>query len=93
MRGDVDCDGKVTSGDALLILQLNVGFIADLACVKNADVNCDNRINAVDAALILQFDVGFIDNLDDLCVASQASAVPMEEAALVVAATRYNTLA
>lgn len=52
--GDVDCDGVVTSIDALLILQFHAGLMLSLPCPENADVNEDSRVDSIDAALILQ---------------------------------------
>jgi hypothetical protein len=63
LKGDVNCDGKVNSRDALMILQLNAGLKNILPCIKNADVNLDGRINALDAFLILQFHAGLINHL------------------------------
>jgi hypothetical protein len=62
IAGDVNCDGKVNSRDAMMVLQLNSGLKNILPCKKNADVNGDNRINALDALLILQFEAGLIDH-------------------------------
>ena len=62
-KGDVNCDGKVNSRDALMMLQLNAGLKSGLPCIQNADVSQDGRINSRDAALILQFHVGLLRNL------------------------------
>ncbi len=56
----MNCDGKVNSRDALMVLQLNAGLKNALPCIKNADVNEDGRINAIDAELILQFHAGLL---------------------------------
>ncbi|OGO51523.1 MAG: hypothetical protein A2148_01185 [Chloroflexi bacterium RBG_16_68_14] len=61
--GDVNCDGRVTSRDAQLVLQLEARLIRSLPCQENADVNGDGEINSVDAALILQFVAGLLDSL------------------------------
>ncbi len=60
MKGDVNCDGKVNSRDALMVLQLNAGLKNTLPCIHNADVNWDSRINSKDAALILQYHAGIL---------------------------------
>ena len=62
-KGDVNCDGKVNSRDALMVLQLNAGLQTILHCVQNADVSQDGRINSRDAALILQFHAGLLGHL------------------------------
>ncbi|HEY7567964.1 MAG TPA: dockerin type I domain-containing protein [Gemmatimonadaceae bacterium] len=57
--GDVDGDGSITTGDALIILRSLVGLpIVASAVVANGDANCDGRVTAADAQLILQLDVG-----------------------------------
>ena len=63
LKGDVNCDGKVNSRDALMVLQLSAGLKNILPCIKNADVNLDGRINALDAFLILQFHAALIPHL------------------------------
>ena len=61
--GDVNCSGETDSIDAALVLQLEAGLIAGLACGDQADVNQDGTINAIDAALILQFTAGLLGRL------------------------------
>lgn len=63
LSGDVNCDFRLNSIDAALVLQFDAGLSTSLACQDAADVNGDGRINAVDAALILQFHAGLIDSL------------------------------
>jgi len=59
-RGDVNCDGRVNSVDAALVLQFVAGLRRSLLCEENADVNGDGRIDARDATLILQIDAGLL---------------------------------
>ena len=61
--GDVDGDGKVTSTDARLTLQLAVEKIdrEDLAYPAAADVDGDGKVTSTDARMILQYSVGKID--------------------------------
>lgn len=61
--GDVNCDSRVDSVDAALILQFDAALIAGLPCQSEADVNLDGRINSVDASLVLQHAAGLIDAL------------------------------
>ena len=63
IAGDVNCDGRVTSTDALLVLQLEAGLIRRLPCAKNGDLNGDGRINSVDAQFIKKFVAGLLDEL------------------------------
>ena len=59
--GDVNCDGRVNSVDAALILQYDARRISSLDCPQNADMNDDGRINSVDAAIILQIEAGILN--------------------------------
>ena len=61
--GDADCNGRVNSVDAALVLQRNAGLLRTLPCERLADANGDGRIDAVDAALILQHVAGLLDRL------------------------------
>ncbi|OGO51049.1 MAG: hypothetical protein A2148_10730 [Chloroflexi bacterium RBG_16_68_14] len=63
LLGDVNCDGRVNSIDAALILQFAAGLIDELPCPEKDDVNVDGTINSIDATLILQYDSGLIDSL------------------------------
>ena len=60
--GDVDGDGKVTSTDARLALQLAVGKVreGDLPIPAAADADGDGKVTSTDARLILQYSVGKI---------------------------------
>lgn len=59
-NGDVDCDGRVTSIDATLILQLEAGLLASLRCPAGADLNADGLTNSVDAQLVLALVAGIL---------------------------------
>ncbi len=59
--GDVDGNGKVTSADALLVLQAAAGnktLTADQQ--KKADYNKDGSVSAIDARKILQVVAGLL---------------------------------
>ncbi len=64
LYGDANCDGKVTSADASLILRALVG-LSELSPrgALQADVDLDGEVTAEDAALILRFVVGLIEEL------------------------------
>ncbi len=49
--GDANCDGFITSIDALLVLQLHAGLIEEVC--GDVDVNADGEINSLDALFIL----------------------------------------
>ena len=60
LRGDADCNGRVDSRDALLVLQFEAALLDSLPCPDLADVNDDGSINSVDAGLIKQIDAGLV---------------------------------
>jgi len=60
LLGDVDCDGVVSSLDALLLLQLVAQLVDELSCPDVADVNEDGMVDAVDALWILWIEAGLI---------------------------------
>lgn len=55
VRGDANCDSKVASTDALVVLQHDAGLPADTGCMGNADTNCDGRVDTLDALAILRW--------------------------------------
>lgn len=65
MYGDVDCDEKVDSLDALHLLRF-VAKVSEPAPCADApqqvaeafDLNCDGAVNALDALVILRFVAG-----------------------------------
>lgn len=63
--GDVNSDGYVDAGDAVLILRNSIG-LNELteAQVKAADVNMDGDVNYMDAISVLQYDAGIIDSVN-----------------------------
>lgn len=65
LRGDADCDGKVTAADASLILRYTVG-LSDLSVQgrENADANIDECVDSSDAAVILRHLVKLVDIVD-----------------------------
>jgi CSLREA domain-containing protein len=52
--GDANCDGVLSSIDAVLVLQLQAGLIPALSCGGNADIDHDGSVTSLDAAVILQ---------------------------------------
>ena len=56
--GDANCDGTVTSIDAVLVLQFDAALIQALPCKGPGDVYEDGKIDARDAAVILQIEAG-----------------------------------
>ena len=61
LPGDVDCDGIVSSIDAVLVLQFSAGLLALLPCQQNADLTGETFvIDARDATLILQITAGLL---------------------------------
>lgn len=58
LPGDANNDGRVTTRDALVILQKIAGFDVTVN-ESNADCNADGRVTTRDALLILQWIAGF----------------------------------
>jgi hypothetical protein len=62
--GDLNCDGRVDSRDALIVLQFEAFGIPPMpSCAGSADVNGDGAINSIDALFILQYTAGLIPAL------------------------------
>ncbi len=63
--GDVNADGKVTSSDALMILQASTYIIElDDKTRVIADVTGDGKLNSADALQVLMYSVGIISSFD-----------------------------
>ena len=60
LLGDVNCDGTLTSVDALLILQRVARLLQTLPCLEDGDIDEDGAITALDAVLILQHSAGLL---------------------------------
>ena len=59
--GDVTCDKKINSSDALYVLMTSVGLKSlDADGKRAADVDGNGKVNSSDALLILNFSVGTI---------------------------------
>jgi hypothetical protein len=59
--GDLNCDGRVDSRDAAIVLQFEAFGIPPMpSCAGSADVNGDGTISSIDALLILQYTAGLI---------------------------------
>ena len=69
MRGDVDCNGKVDSADALKILKVVSGKGQFKKCASSADMDCDGALTAGDAMRILRYVVRFPAKAVDSCPA------------------------
>ena len=63
--GDVNLDGYVDSGDAMLCLRAAVGaYTVPEAMQRYADVNHDGLVDAGDAVRILRYDAGLLENVE-----------------------------
>jgi hypothetical protein len=67
--GDADCDGEVTSADALAIL-LNAAVGWPLACSAGADVDCNGVVDAADMLAILSWLGELYEALPAACAAT-----------------------
>lgn len=59
LLGDVDCDGEVTSCDALIVLRYAMQIITEIDS-NVADVNRDGVVDSIDALMILRHAMGII---------------------------------
>ena len=67
--GDVNCDGRIDSLDALAVLQFEAGLLDKLIFPDGGDSNEDGKINSIDALLILRFDAGLMpDKRPNSCI-------------------------
>jgi hypothetical protein len=60
LKGDANCDGRVNSIDAFIVLTFVARKDPPPPCLKEADVNSNGVINAVDALLILHIEAGLL---------------------------------
>ena len=64
LLGDINSDGVIDAGDAVLISRYDAGFITLTAEQLNAgDVNKDGVVDAGDAVIISRYDAGLIDRI------------------------------
>ena len=64
--GDANCDGKINTRDAKLIMQYELGIVDETAlAIGAADVNGDGAINTRDAKMIMQYELGLIDHFPE----------------------------
>jgi hypothetical protein len=61
--GDVNCDGRTNSIDAMLIMRSYARLLVALPCAYAGDVNGNGGLGPLDAILILQYDAGLVDAL------------------------------
>ncbi len=62
--GDANCDGIVSSLDAVLVLQVDAGLLDRAPCHIQADASFDGIVNSLDAAIILQREAGLLAQCD-----------------------------
>jgi hypothetical protein len=58
--GDPDCDGRITSLDALIDLQEVAGLVSEVPCAANGDLDFNGDIESLDALYILQHVAGLL---------------------------------
>ena len=58
--GDANCDGRVTSLDASVVLQFSAYLVDHLPCPLNADMTGNGYVNVLDAFFILAYVAGYI---------------------------------
>ncbi|MCQ2515075.1 MAG: CAP domain-containing protein [Ruminococcus sp.] len=66
IKGDVDCNGRVTSADSLMVQRYAAGLLnLNNNQIQNADVNLDGKVTAMDAAIISRYVAG-LDSFPDV---------------------------
>ncbi|MCH7699265.1 MAG: hypothetical protein IH865_10060 [Chloroflexi bacterium] len=58
--GDANCDGSVSSLDAVIVLQVDAGLLDRAPCHAQADASFDGVVNSLDATIILQREAGLL---------------------------------
>ncbi len=58
--GDANCDGIVSSLDAVIVLQVDAALLDRAPCHVQADASFDGVVNSLDAAIILQREAGLL---------------------------------
>ncbi|HIE32218.1 MAG TPA: hypothetical protein EYP67_07580 [Methanosarcinales archaeon] len=62
MRGDLNNDGKITTADVCIALQIAAGgYPFDPATLAAADINHNGEVTALDALMIMQAAAGNIE--------------------------------
>lgn len=62
LLGDVNGDGRITTGDVVLALRMAIGLLTPTAAqARAADVNGDGKVDVGDALLILRAVIGLIN--------------------------------
>jgi hypothetical protein len=56
--GDANCDGLVTAGDAVIVLQVAAGMDTSACAAMYAETNCDGEVTPADAIAVLQMTLG-----------------------------------
>jgi len=60
VEGDANCDERVDSIDAAVVLQFSAGLLKEAPCSFSADANDDFSVDSRDATLILQHVAGLV---------------------------------
>lgn len=63
VHGDANCDGRIDSRDAAVVLQFDARLLHSVPCGRNADTQKEGSVNAIDAYWILQFSAGLISEM------------------------------
>ena len=95
--GDANCDGIVSSIDAVIVLQFDAGLLDETPCHVQADASFDGIVNSLDAAIILQREAGLLAHCDPgdedftaSLTAIDRSAVPGEPFSLTLSLSNCN---
>ena len=58
--GDANCDGLITSADALIIMRTALGISQNAVSVNSADINADGAVDSADALSVLRLSMGLL---------------------------------
>lgn len=68
-QGDADCDGQISSVDALVVLRATAQLVPLADCLDGSDTDCNGTVDAVDALGVLRYLAALADRPPIGCTA------------------------